>query len=170
MEVIIAIAIIIIALVASVVLLSSSISGITTNKSRLIAVSLAQEGLEIVRNIRDNNWFDGNTGPDDGSGTDWRSGDPYGLGEGNWRIQYYPGPEGRLLLPAADMALKIDSNGFYQYDIGTETPFYRNITIEYTGDINQIRVICEVSWRERGRSQSIQAETRLYNWYSATPP
>lgn len=160
-EVIIAVAVIITALVASISLISFTVSGTMSSKSKLIAANLAQEGLEITRNIRDNNWFAGKTGPDDGQ-PDWRE----GLGEGEHRVQYNT----LDFLSPGSQVLKINSNGFYQYDTGTDTSFSRKVTIQYVlGDDDQIIVTCEVNWLEKARNRSIQIETRLYNWYSATP-
>lgn len=51
MEVIIAVAVITTALVASISLISFTVSGATLNRSKVIAAGLTQEGLEIVRNI-----------------------------------------------------------------------------------------------------------------------
>lgn len=164
MEVIISVAVIITALVASIALLSFSISGISANKSKLIAASLVQEGLEIVRNIRDSNWFAGNTGPDDGTGTDWREGLGETLGSTFHTVQY-----DELTVLSGDPSLYINTNGFYTHnETSTVTSFERKIYIEYI-DNNQIKVTCEVNWKERGRDRNITAETRLYNWYSATP-
>ena len=169
MEVIISVAVIITALVASIALLSFSISGISTNKSKIIAVSLAQEGLEIVRNTRDSNWFFGNTGPDDGTGTDWRE----GLGEtgdiSDPNPSFHTVQYDELTFSSDNPKLYIDANGFYTHnETSVVTSFERKIYIEYI-DNNQIKVTCEVRWQEKGREQSIIAETRLYNWYTATP-
>lgn len=161
MEVIIAVAVIITALIAAMTLISFSVSAITSSKSKITATNLAQEGLEIVRNIRDSNWV----GPDykmryDGGSEDWRNG--LGLGDPDpkqYLVQYnQPG-----LLDWSSTPLQIDSSGFYQYDSGTNTPFYRKIIIEYIGN-NQIKVTAEITWQEKGRSQIIQVEDRLYNW------
>ena len=162
MEVIISVAIIVSALVVSIVLVSYSVSGTTASKTKIIATNLTQEGLEIVRNIRDNNWLVGKTGPDDGQ-TDWRD----GLGEGQWRVQY----DQQNLLSYSSAMLRKNSNGFYQYSSGSNTGFRRIITIEYDPvDDNKMKVICEVTWQEKGISRSVLVETQLYNWYGGIIP
>lgn len=152
-EIVVAIGIIISVFIGSIILISFSISNTKVNKSRIIAIGLAQEGLEIVRNIRDNNWLAGLR--DAGS---WRE----GLGEGSHRVQY----DLNNLLFFANRPLKINSSGFYQYDTGTNTLFYRKINIEYI-DNNQLKVTSEVTWRQQGIDNSVGAETRLYNWLEA---
>jgi len=150
MEVIIAIAIILAALITLTNLISSSVAGIRPGKSKIIATNLAQEGLELVRNIRDNNWLAYKRESDN-----WDD----GLGAGDYRAQYDVGS----LLSFVSVPLKIDSNGFYQYDIGSNTVFYRKITITQTED-SWIGVLSEVTWQEKGRSYNIGARTNLYNW------
>lgn len=156
MEIIISIGVILTALVASVALISSSISSTRLSRSRITAQGLAQEGLEIVRNIRDNNWLIFKR-----KVTDWRD----GLQAGDWRVQYSV----NNLLSFASLPLKTNTSGFYQYDIGTDTLFYRKITLEYIGD-NQIKATSEITWQEYGRNNSLKVETRLYNWLEEPEP
>jgi prepilin-type N-terminal cleavage/methylation domain-containing protein len=152
MEVIVAVAIITTTLITIISLVNFSVSSVGVGESTITAVSLAQEGLEIVRNIRDNNWLLYKRAPDN-----WRD----DLGEGDWRVQY----DQLGLFSFSNTPLKIDSNGFYQYNSGDDTLFYRKITIEYIpGDDTQIKVISEVTWQEKSRSRNLIAEDRLYNW------
>lgn len=149
-EVIIAIAVITAALMSSMALITFSVSSIRVSKSKIIATNLAQEGLEIVRNIRDSNWLSYKRSPEN-----WRD----GLGVGDYRVQY-----NQLgLLSFSSTPLRRNSSSFYQYDSGNNTPFYRKIVIEHIGN-NQIKTVAEITWQERGRNQSIQVEDRLYNW------
>lgn len=150
MEVIISISIISTALVVSVALITFSLSGIRGGRSKIIAAGLAQEGIEIVRNIRDSNWISDKRSP-----SNWKD----GLGAGYWRVQYNQAG----LLSFSNTPLRIDTNGFYRYDSGSSTKFYRRISIEHIGS-NQIKVVSEVTWQEQGRSQNLQLEDRLYNW------
>jgi len=59
LEVIIAIAILIVGLIGLMVLVSATISASSVSASRLLAANLAQEGIELVRGIRDSNWLQG---------------------------------------------------------------------------------------------------------------
>lgn len=150
MELIIAIAVITTAVAALVALITFSVSGIRPGKSKLIAISLAQEGLEIVRNIRDSNWLAYKRSPDN-----WNE----GLEAGEYRAQY----DSISLFSFAGVPLKTNSNGFYQYDTGNNTPFFRKITITQPAS-NYIEVASEVTWQDKGKNQSVKAETKLYNW------
>jgi len=156
MEVIFAIGLIITALVSSLALISFSVSSTTTSRSKIIAIGLSQEGLEIVRSMRDGNWLQLKR-----SESNWRD----DLNPGIYRVEY----DRTQILPYTTASLYRDSDGFYFYiDQGARTnsvvtPFQREITIEHI-DTNQLRVISEVKWQERGRNNTIKAETRLYNW------
>jgi len=150
MEVIIAMAVIVTALITLIALISSVVSGLKPAEFKLTATNLAQEGLEIVRNIRDSNWLSYKRAPEN-----WRD----GLAAGDYRVQY----DQSALLFWADSFLKIDNNGFYQYDSGSNTPIRRKITIGHIGN-NQIKVVSEVTWQDKGKSYTVEAESRLYNW------
>lgn len=154
-EVIVSVAVILTALVATISLVTFSTSSIRINKSKIIAFGLAQEGLEIVKNIRDNNWLHNCPACDRRTAANWR----IGLGTGNWRIQY----DTESLLSFSSTPLKLNSSGFYQYGAGSNTPFYRRINIQYPND-DQIEIISEVTWTEGGRGQTVSIESRYYNW------
>lgn len=152
MEVIIAVAVITTALISSISLLVFSISGIRIGSSKTIAAGLIQEGLEIVRNTRDNNWLAYKRKP-----SDWRD----GLEADIYEVQYNELSLRRYYEPGN--YLKIDGNGYYNYSSGIATPFKRKIIIEHIGN-NQIKVISEVDWQEKGKNYNIKAENLLYNW------
>lgn len=158
MEIIVAIGVIMTFLIGAITLISYSVTSIKIGKSKIIATALTQEGLEIVRNIRDNNWL-GNKR----EATNWRE----GLGAGHYRVQY----DKTTLLSASNAKLSMDSKGFYYYeDQGirggtTTTPFSRDIYIEYfPGNDSEIKVVCTVNWDESGKNYTFAVETRLFNW------
>ncbi len=120
------------------------------NQSKLIASYLAQEGIEIVRNIRDTNWLEQ---------TSWDDGIPasppdYAL---DYLTQSLPDTRCNLENP-----LKIDDNGFYSCEGNTLTKFKRKINIQKTGDT--ISVLVTVSFEEMGKNYEVRALEKLYNW------
>ncbi|MFZ5559657.1 MAG: type IV pilus modification PilV family protein [Patescibacteria group bacterium] len=156
-EVIVAIAVIVTALVGLIGLISFSISGLTPAKSRVIAVNLAQEGIEIVRNIRDSNWMRYRSEIEQGESWRWTT----GLAAGTYRAQYNS-PE--LLSLSENPTLSKDTNGFYQYGSGTQTPFRRRIIIENLS-ADEIRVTSEVTWSEKGKNNTVSVQTHFFNWF-----
>ena len=57
LEAILAIFILTVAVFGSFSLIHQTLTGVSLNQSKLIAYYLAQEGVEIVKNIRDTNWL-----------------------------------------------------------------------------------------------------------------
>lgn len=151
LEVIIAITVITIGLLGAFTLANKTISSGKISANRVTAASLSQEGIEIVRNIRDSNWLAGNP---------WNQ----GLAAGDYIVQY----DDTSLRAFSNTFLKIDSNNFFVYDSGNDTVFKRKITITNNPDgdagTEDIGVRSEITWTERGRSHSLSAEDRLYNW------
>lgn len=151
LEVIIAIFIITIGITGAVNLINYSISNTIVSRSQVVAVNLAQEGLEVVRAIRDTNWLEDAV---------WND----GLDAGNWRVQY---DSVELLSLDSNPPLKmLDSGGVFVYrysSLGTDSLFRRKVSIT-TISATEIQVTSEVTWSERGRSFLVSAEERLYDW------
>jgi prepilin-type N-terminal cleavage/methylation domain-containing protein len=122
-------------------LISNTMQSAEELKSRLVAAYLAQEGIELVRNSRDNNWKEGK---------EWTDGWP--SCSSGCRISY-DDPVIR-----ANGATLNSNNGFYG-NTGTGTQFTRTIYITGTGDYREVRAV--VSWS----SQEVQVIKRLYNWH-----
>lgn len=122
------------------------LGNLNQEKTKFIASYLAQEGIEVIRNMRDANWVNG--------ASSWVD----GLSAGNYRVQY----NSTSLLPYQDVSLNLDSQGFYSYDSGTATPFKREIILSQpSADI--LKVVSKVTWP--GTHAVIQAEDFLYNWH-----
>ena len=130
----------------------SQISG-----DQLEATYIAQEGIEIIRNIRDTNWLLQRTD----SGILWDEGI---LIDEDYRLDYLSDnfPDIRCPFLNDGDYLKYDGN-FYNCSEGIDSKFKRKITVEKP-ESGVMDVSVEVSWVERGRSHKVTAQTRLYNW------
>lgn len=154
----------------SIFLLTVGISGIfllvsqisvssQLTQARLEAVYLAQEGIEIARNFRDNNFLR----IYDGQAATWLDGlDFCNLGcEADFNDE--------ALIVFDNRFLKI-GGGFYNYETGPNTSFKRKIIItdlenNPLDDLTEsIKISVEVSWRERGRDHKVDAQEYLYKW------
>jgi len=164
---------------------------------RLVATYLAQEGMEIVRNIRDTNWLrmdfckTSTCSPsptwDDGLDCEQGCEAYYKTGTGDTgEFPMYPWTNG-------GRKLKINTSGFYEYDVAEpDTKFKRKIIITQVEDVDHlsnhiIKVTVQVSWDKRATVLSVSypagdcqitgncdphncivSEATLYNWYPAS--
>ncbi len=144
LEILTAIFFVSLAITAILVLTQQMIVWAKLSSLRLTAIYLVQEGIEIVRNIRDTNWLKGN---------DWDE----NLNEGSFQADY----KSQILSPYNGSPLLFDGN-FYNYSSGNPTPFKREIIIEKPSDY-QIKVKVIVRWEKRGKHQ-FETEEILYKW------
>lgn len=131
----------------------------TINKDYLVASMLAQEGLELVRNVRDTNFLQNRTFssgllPDGANSTITVDND---------------GPPNVNIQNVADMAAAVlyldNTNKVFHHDSSgsSATIYHRLITIvEHT---DYLEVHSNVQWAERGRTHNYEAVTNLYNWW-----
>ncbi|HNW55663.1 MAG TPA: prepilin-type N-terminal cleavage/methylation domain-containing protein [bacterium] len=127
------------------------------NKNTLISAQLAQEGLELVRNIRDN---------------DWKSDSPISnpdslenLFLNNFIIDYTGFIDSAESNIEKTPVLTINNNGFYGYGGSINTPFRRLITTS-CGSNGYCRIKCYISWQGQGQSGNYEIEDYLYAWRS----
>jgi len=156
MEILVVLFIVSTALLGVVSLIIQNIQVQSINKNSIIASSLAQEGIELIRNVRDMNWKTGQEFYDK-------------LDDGNYKIDY------RLSAPIqitdASQTKIYLKDSFYVNDNGSEsgltpTIFSRQIVItrlnSYFGSPLQIRSI--VSWTDRKHPYRYELQALLFDW------
>ncbi len=132
-------------------LIIQNIQSQTYNKNNLIAYQLAQEGVELIRMVRDSNW---------------RNSEFYttGLSMGDVFMDFddlepsiYTGTPG-------DGLLRLGTDGFYRHG-GTDpsSGFSRRITLTLK-NANTLQVDVQITWQERGRDSNYDLQALLYNW------
>lgn len=147
-EAMIAIGLILVGIMGTITLINRSL-GFTSNVfNKLTASYLGQEGVEIIRNLRDTNWL---------NQQDWAA----GLADGDYQADYST----KTLQIFADLPLLYDeTTGLYGYGAGTETIYTRKIQIKHFGE-NEIRVQVTVSWIGKGGAIfNTVIEDHLFNW------
>lgn len=141
------------------------------NQNYLIASMLAQEGAELVRNIRDENWLINNEDPvywklGNGTGTDIQQ-------DGVYVIDYGGGP-GTIIndttpnvssISDAGAKLYLDPSGFYTHkSAGNKaTPFSRIVQTSFSGN-SEVTILVKVHWLDRGRNQEYDVDLHLLDW------
>jgi prepilin-type N-terminal cleavage/methylation domain-containing protein len=153
-EIMVALFILGIALAAMFAVLVSNSNSATTVKNNYTASLLAQEGMEIVRNLRDVDWL---------NETEWGSSESKIPDCSPCSVQYN---STKLETGAQwDSFLKLDSaTGIYSYDNGQDTIFKRKIDISTEVDSIERKVFVTVSWYDKNIFRSINAEERLFNY------
>ena len=136
--------IITVGLVAVLGLANTTLKSSSLSKMRLIASGLAQEGIEVVRNMRaDENW------------TDWHA----AVSNGDYRVQY----NNTNLIAFYEIPLNLNTDGLYQYDSGNNSPFYRKISLTKISN-NEAKIVVEIKWQTKGQWRYLTAENKLWNW------
>ena len=146
-ETIVAVGVITVGLVSALTLITNSLFYVSNIGDRLVAANLAAEGLEVARNIRDNNWI---------QSLSWNN----GLANGDYQASY----NSIALSPYTGNPLLLDSgSGFYNYSSGVNTIYVRKLSIANISSY-EIRVISTVTWQRRGVTYSDSVESHFFNW------
>jgi len=173
-EALVAISILIVGILSSFLVVNRVLYSVTNISDRLTASFLAQEGLELVRNIRDTNLLRifNNSEP-----ISWNN----GLNEGVYEIQAMATEETPYLIPLmneeAARPLKYDTNDkLFNYARGDDTTFKRIIKITNIAtrdpvhpDLlkqNEIRVEIIMKWRTKNTDYQLVVEDHLFNYFN----
>ncbi len=121
----------------------------------VIATNLAQEGIEIVRNIRDNNWKN--------NAIAFKS-PPFPANNTGYCVAYnvdYSINAPTTGCVATTVKLKKNASGFYEYSAGTDTKFSRNINVANNlADSTAKDITSTVTWS----GKTITMTDTLYAW------
>ena len=160
-ETLVAITVLLVAIVGPMTIAARGLQSAFYAREQVIAFSLAQEGLELIRALRDENALGGRA---------WHSGfsvcdNPHGCGLDA------RGSSARNCQSRSNCALNYDAGalsgarGFYTYAAGDATPFTRVIRVGRNGD--EAEVIVEVSWQSGlfGGARSVVLQSRVFNQY-----
>lgn len=155
-EVMIALTILTFILTSGLAAVSSNLKTATLFTNELTAINLAQEGAEIIRNIRDNAWHSGSACFEGA------------IKKGNYSLDYNAGSLSDSV--NGNPFLKRDSNGFYNYSAGTDSNFKREIEItDEAGSggpcsVYKKKIVAEITWTIRGEDRIFVLEDYLYDW------
>lgn len=131
-------------------ILSTNLSSAASVRNSYVASGLVQEGVEIVRNMRDTGWLAGTSFDDS-------------IPDGTYRVQW--NSDAFIPLGTNPSLLENGSTGIFGYDIGDiQTIFSRTVVISTVTSNVEKRIVVTVSWNEKGISKSVSAEEHLFNW------
>jgi len=157
LEVISVLFIVAVGMVGTMSLIIQSIQTGQVNRGNLIACQLAQEGIELIRGTRDNNWQ---------ASQPWLT----GLSDGNYKMDYSMATPTPITLTSQGVMLF--ENNYYRNYHGAETPnpslvtgFYRVINLQASStSTSTLQVQSNVSWSDRGKTFTCNLYTLLYDW------
>ena len=146
-EAIVAIGIVMVGLFSALGAITTALFYVSNIQDRLIATNLVAEGIEVARNIRDNNHLQDRVWNND-------------LANGDYQAAY----NSTSFSSYSGNPLLLDSStGLYNYSSGNPTYYLRRISIANLSDY-EIRVISTVTWQRRGVTYSSSAEDHFFNW------
>lgn len=156
-ETLIALVILSFGLIPTLSVITSSINISKIIRNNLVASNLAQEGVEVIRGLRDTNWFNGSNFNNGLIGT--------------WRVEWNTNLSNNLpqaTTPETNPFIRFDSStGLYNYASGTPTLFKRLVTVSMTANTCncEMVVVSEVTWTDFRRTRTITVESHLFDWH-----
>lgn len=161
LETIVALALIVSAMAGPFTLATRGVFAAKFSRSKVVALNLGQEGIELIRHMREGNVL---------GGFDWRglSGPCPArcmrLSDGAYQPDVYTAAAGSTPPLSTGSPMRFDdSAGLYSQVSGTATPFTRVVSIA-TPAADQMRVTATVTWTESNIQRQVRLETVLYNW------
>ncbi len=172
-ETLVAVSLLVIAIVAPMSLVAQSLTTAYYARDQVAAYSLAQEGIEVVRGVRDGNILLNAT---TGSSNDLLSGIiPNGQNENTFIVDATK--TGLAAITPCGLGtcplLQVDpANSLYGYAAGwTNTKFRRTVNAKYVGPVainggkDEIRVTVTITWETAtGRTRSFKMYSNMYRW------
>lgn len=159
-EALVAIFILTTAVTALLTVVTQSVFNSNYIKNKVIAIGLAQEGIELVRNIQDSNLLQNEYNSFEVfAGSVFQ---PCVFNEGMCIID----PLSLDIQSCQDQIcpeIRISETGYFNYSFGEESPFTRSIVMKITGQNSGI-VGVTVSWMQGSITREVYYEMDLFLW------
>ncbi len=159
LEIVVVIFVITLGLIGVLSLVLQNIQAQYVNTRTLVASQLAQEGLELVRNARDNNFLD----------EVWFS-EGLVAQDGSDNITVYFDGIDVVITPSVtgiddnDAQLMIDVDGFYIHGSGDYSGFNRIVVLQNNYADEYTNASSIVQWKDRGKTHQYVVDTVFYDW------
>ncbi len=155
LEMLFAVVIFSFALVSLMLIAGKGVIATASAKDQLTAQYLAEEGAEVVRNVRDGNFVNQN---DWLMGIDCTKENPCDVSYNNGSSLESIGSQGRFL-SASD-------TGYFSGDetISGEQKFSRAIYLEDAGAGDQKIIVVKITWKQRSVDREFEFRTYISNW------
>lgn len=169
LETLVAIFILVLAITGPMVFAQTGLRSAFLARDQITAFFLAQDAIETIKNIRDNNalnnrdWLDGiydtcRINPD----VNTKCNISVETDLSNGRVKIEPCPD------TGCRSLKNDSSGRFGYTLseGVDSRFTRNIYLQEVSDGRELRIVVEVKWTSNVRinESRIIVQENIFNW------
>lgn len=167
LETMVAIAILLIAVVGPISIIGGSLHNIYFARDQVIAVNLAQEGIEVIRQVRDTNMLKNNN---------WDKGFELSqCGAGNKECIVDASMDSLVISPCGgsscsptDSLVYQDSNGLYRQTLSpagmTATNFSRKVTAQAIVNNVEYKITSTVTWSTGNTLGSVAASESIFKW------
>jgi type II secretory pathway pseudopilin PulG len=169
-ETLVAISILMVSIAGPMVLVGNGIKASAYARDQVTAFYLAQDAIEAMRYIRDNNRIDNVLNQTAGT-ISWDEIAQYGLTCGLGSpcgidtVDIYNGVSNAISTSKANSFLILNSNGKYSYSgVGTTTTFRRWITVEGVSGTG-VEITVTVDWSSHSINRSFSIKENLFYWY-----
>lgn len=163
-ETLVAITVVVTAMVGPLYAVQQSLNASRTAREQLIASSLAQEGVEYVRGLRDSNYLYllANTG----SSRSWLYGVDGTGGSVNCITAACVVDPTQNTVSRTIAPLYLSATNLYnQAGSGTPTIYTRRVQLEaVSGSASEMTVTVTVTWTMKGQARNVTIVERLHNW------
>lgn len=154
-ETLVAISILLISISAPLTIASKGLASSYFARDQITAFYLAQDAVEYIRNVRDNNFL---------TGASWLDGFP----DINGALFTVDTTDGTMALCPIDGCEALDYNnstGFYSHDdpSGTASLFTRSVSIQ-TVNVNEVTISVTISWSAGTFNRTFDVEESILNW------
>ncbi|HQV64849.1 MAG TPA: prepilin-type N-terminal cleavage/methylation domain-containing protein [Candidatus Paceibacterota bacterium] len=148
------------ALVSLMTIAGKGVIATASARDQLVAQFLAEESLEVVRNIRDSNYINGSNS--------WIDGLTECVDSATCDIEYVANAKPIMVVcPANDCSgrLLFNNNGQFRPEpVGTATTFWREIKITSITPDSELVLESTVHWRQKTINRSMTVTTRIADW------
>jgi len=169
-ETLVAITILLIAVLAPMRIVSQSIKAATFAREQLVAVSIAQEGIEEMIRLRDDNALEHENTPSVDP-WDWYAALPSACTNGTG-CSYNAATDALVACTGGNCRVYLDetgSSGYYysHSSAGQASPFTRKVTMTETASGSEVRIVSVVSWDSNsfGANVNVTLDTSILNQY-----
>lgn len=158
LETLIAITVLTMATLGPMQLASRMISSARVSQDRIIAFYLAQEGIEYVRNTRDNNFLNSSSG--------WLDGLDACFGANGCIVDVPYATIAACDAECPDIKYDDENGYYYNYIQGAATIFKRVVKISPNvgGNPDEANVRSVVSWKDGAGVKEVVLEENIFNW------